>query len=196
MKRIAQFEKISFEEFLKACDFNENEDGVISKELFKEIYDKIKLPQRSTNGSAGYDFFMPFDCDIAFGESVIIPTGIKCCISDDWYLGLYPRSGQGFKFGIHIANTVGIIDSDYYNNENNEGHIMVKITNDSSINQDKPFCVKQGQAFCQGIFMQYGITIDDEQNAKSIRSGGFGSTDTDQVDNVTWDKDNPYSPAD
>lgn len=178
MNKVAIFQKISFEEFLKACEYNESEDGVVSKEFLKEIYDDIKLPQRSTNGSAGYDFFMPFDCDIAFGESVIIPTGIKCSIQDGWYLGLYPRSGQGFKFGVHIANTVGIIDSDYYNNKNNEGHIMVKITNDSSINQNKSFCVKQGQAFCQGIFVQYGITIDDEQNAKSDRSGGFGSTDS------------------
>lgn len=152
---------------------------VVKKEINKiiEVYPN-KKPQRSTEFSAGYDFYAPFDIKIPFGESLVIPTGIKCSIQHDMFLALFPRSGQGFKYGITITNTVGIIDSDYYNNDNNEGHIMVKITNNNnSIGKD--FEVKSGEAFCQGIFIPYGRTVDDDMVAKSVRSGGFGSTDKD-----------------
>ena len=104
-------------------------------------------------------------------ETIMIPTGIRTKIDNSWVLCLYPRSGLGFKFRLQLNNTVGIIDSDYYNSDN-EGHIFIKITNDT--NTGKTVSLKQGDAFAQGIFVQYGITVDDD--ATGIRNGGFGST--------------------
>lgn len=130
---------------------------------------EIKLPERATVGSAGYDFFAPKDYTVAEGETVVIPTGVRCCMEPGWVLSLYPRSGMGFKYLVGLANTVGIIDSDYYYSDN-EGHIMVKLVNRGS----EPLEIKKGKAFCQGIFTKYGVTIDD--NAKDIRNGGFNST--------------------
>ena len=129
------------------------------------------LPRRATAGSAGYDFFIPFDITLSPGQTVKIPTGIRCYIEPEWVLKIYPRSGLGFKFRLQLNNTVGIIDSDYYYSSN-EGHIMAKITNDS--NEDKTVSLKSGDGFCQGIFVEYGITFDDDVSAK--RDGGFGST--------------------
>ena len=106
------------------------------------------------------------------GETIKIPTGIKCKIDRDYVLKLYPRSGLGFKYRLQLNNTVGIIDSDYYGNENNEGHIMAKITNDS--NENKTVEIKAGTGFMQGIFVEFGITVDDD--ADGVRTGGFGST--------------------
>lgn len=90
----------------------------------------ISLPKRATKGSAGYDFFAPFDFSLNAGETILIPTGIRAEITDGWFLALFPRSGLGFKYRLQLDNTVGIIDSDYFYAEN-EGHIMIKITNDS-----------------------------------------------------------------
>lgn len=160
MNTVGKFEYISTEQLEKDIKSN---------------YCEIALPKRSTNGSAGYDFYAPYNIKIPYGESLIVPTGIKCSIRDGWFLALFPRSGQGFKFGIEISNTVGIIDGDYYNNENNEGHIMVKLTN-KDISVQKDFVVEKGQAFCQGIFLPYGVTVDDDKTEKSTRTGGFGST--------------------
>ncbi len=165
MKRIAKFEKVSFEQFKAAweSDFpNTNAEAV---------YNSIKLPRRATTGSAGYDFYTPSDFTLAPGETIKIPTGIRAKIDDGWVLKLYPRSGLGFKFRLQLNNTVGIIDSDYYNSDN-EGHIFCRITNDS--NENKTVELKQGDGFCQGIFLEYGITVDDD--ADGIRNGGFGST--------------------
>ena len=168
---ISKFYKVSFEQFKK--DFTEKfyTPVKLSDEEIREIWDDIKLPKRATTGSAGYDFFMPAKCIIAKGESVVIPTGIRCCMDNGWVLKEYPRSGHGFKTGIHLANTVGIIDSDYFYADN-EGHIMIKLVNDSSLaNLIK---LEKGSAFCQGIFIPFGITIDDDTTDK--RHGGFGST--------------------
>lgn len=161
MKRIATFEKVSAEQFCSDCGGK----NVLS------AFDRIKKPARATAGSAGYDFFTPFDIELAPGESVKIPTGIRARIDDGWVLKIYPRSGLGFKYRLQLANTVGIIDSDYYGSEN-EGHIQIKLTNDSR--DGKALSLKEGQAFCQGIFVEYGITTDDE--AEAARNGGFGST--------------------
>lgn len=161
MKRIAKFEKVSEAQFLK--DFEDV--------CAKEVYDGIKMPKRATSGSAGYDFYAPFDISLKPGQTVKIPTGIRVKIDDGWVLKIYPRSGLGFKYRLQLNNTVGIIDSDYYNSDN-EGHIFIKITNDS--NEDKAFSVKAGEGFAQGIFVEYGITVDDE--ADGVRNGGFGST--------------------
>ena len=166
MKKIAKFEKVSFENFKDAM---ESDFPNISN--VKEIYDKIELPRRATSGSAGYDFFTPADITLAPGETVKIPTGIRAWMEDGWVLKLYPRSGLGFKFRLQLNNTVGIIDSDYYDSDN-EGHIFCRITNDS--NENKTVSLKAGEGFCQGIFVEYGITIDDDADGK--RNGGFGST--------------------
>jgi dUTP pyrophosphatase len=175
MYKIAQFEKVSFEQFKKDwLKHNPTAKTAWSDAELEELYAAIKLPTRATNGSAGYDIIAMHDITVPFGGSVIIPTGIRCNIDNGWFLDLNPRSGHGFKYGIHLANTRGIIDSDYYNADN-EGHIMVKILNDCNTLTNNPFIVEKGKGFCQGIFTIYGITKDDECDAE--RHGGFGSTD-------------------
>ena len=165
MKRIAKFEKVSFDQFQSGFD------NLFSVEELKEIYEELPLPKRATKGSAGYDFFAPFDITLAPGQTIKIPTGIRAKMEDNWVLKLYPRSGLGFKFRLQLNNTVGIIDSDYYYSSN-EGHIFAKITNDS--NEGKTVSIKKFTGFIQGIFLEYGITYDDE--VEEIRDGGFGST--------------------
>ena len=165
MKRIAKFEKVSFEQFQSGFD---NE---YSLEQIKEMYDHLQLPKRATTGSAGYDFFAPFEITLAPGQTVKVPTGIRAKMEDGWVLKIYPRSGLGFKFRLQLNNTVGIIDSDYYYSSN-EGHIFAKVTNDS--NEGKVVNIKANTGFIQGIFLEYGITYDDE--VSEIRDGGFGST--------------------
>lgn len=169
MNRIAKFEKVSYEEFEKAVL---DVDSHLDEKHVKEYYDNIKLPVRSTTGSAGYDFFAYSDIFIEEISAVKIPTGIRCKIDDGWVLKIYPRSGHGFKYGVHLANTVGVIDADYYYSDN-EGHIFVKLTNDSVLSKD--ITINKGTAFCQGIFLPFGITVDDE--VTETRNGGFGSTD-------------------
>lgn len=166
---IAKFEKVSYEQFKKDCL---NLFPYMTEERIKSTYNEILLPKRSTTGSAGYDFYLPEEVALQKGDSIVIPTGIRCFIEDGWVLAAFPRSGHGFKYGIHLANTNGIIDSDYYDAEN-EGHIQIKLVNDSSLAKDISF--EQHTAFCQGIFLPFGITVDDEVYAK--RTGGFGSTD-------------------
>ena len=136
MNKIAQFHKVSFEQFEES--WKDSFPGTSDEEI-KAIYDGIKLPKRATRGSAGYDFFSPVDFTLKPGETIKIPTGIRVFIEEDWVLNTFPRSGLGFKFRLQMNNTVGIIDS------------MV-----------------------QGIFMQYGVTIDDD--VTEVRNGGFGST--------------------
>lgn len=172
MNKIAKFEKVSYEQFEKDVIALMPEYGYRKFEI-KEIYDEIKLPQRATKGSAGYDFYSPFSFVYHVDKTIVIPTGIRCQIDDGWVLQLYPRSGLGFKTGIRLANTCGIIDSDYYN-ANNEGHIMVKMITPSRIYDKKEVGLKNGERFVQGIFLPYGITVDDEIDA--VRYGGTGST--------------------
>ncbi len=166
MKKIAQFEKVSYEQFVSGLD-NPN----LSNEEVEEMYESLPLPRRATRGSAGYDFFAPFDIKLAPGETIKIPTGIRAKMEEEWVLKLYPRSGLGFKYRLQLNNTVGIIDSDYYYSSN-EGHIFAKITNDS--NENKTLEIKAHTGFMQGIFIEYGITYDD--SVVEIRDGGFGST--------------------
>ena len=166
MKRIARVEKVSFEQYKK--DYF---DTFNTLENVEEIYNDIKLPKRATKGSAGYDYFAPFDIVLKPNETIKVPTGIRVYMEEGWVLKNYPRSGLGFKFRLQLNNTVGIIDSDYYYSSN-EGHIMSKITNDT--NENKTITIKKGDGFSQGIFLEYGITYDDE--VSEIRDGGFGST--------------------
>lgn len=164
----AKFLKVSLEQF---------QEGYLelypqaTKEDIEEVYQSIQLPKRATKGSAGYDFFTPVDIVLKPQETIKIPTGIRCQMNERWVLMIYPRSGLGFKYRLQLNNTVGIIDSDYYHSDN-EGHIYIKITNDT--NEDKVLEVKKGQGFAQGIFMQYGVVEDDDVHEE--RNGGFGST--------------------
>ena len=168
MKRIAKFHKVSEERFVADWKdtFPETQESAIT-----EIYNEIKLPARATAGSAGYDFYAPVDLTLNPGETVKIPTGIRVEMEQDWVLKCYPRSGLGFKYRLQLNNTVGIIDSDYFYSDN-EGHIFAKITNDS--NEGKSLTIPADTGFMQGIFVEYGITVDDD--AKGVRNGGFGST--------------------
>lgn len=167
MKRIAKFEKVSMNRFIKDwIDVFGNTDEIIT-----EIYNNIKLPRRATSGSAGYDFYSLIDFTLQPHQTIKIPTGIRCKMETGWVLQCYPRSGLGFKYRLQLNNTVGIIDSDYYNSDN-EGHIFLKLTNDT--NESKWLKIKIGEGIAQGIFVEYGITYDD--NTSEIRNGGFGST--------------------
>lgn len=156
MNIVGKFEKVSLEEWQK-------EENI-------ELYNEIKLPKRATKGSAGYDFYAPFDFTLNPQETIKVPTGIKVKIEDGWFLSIFPRSSLGFKYRLRLNNTVGIIDSDYYH-ALNEGHIFIKITNESP---DKVVTIKKGEAFAQGIFIPFGITTDDE--VETVRTGGMGST--------------------
>lgn len=163
MQNITKFEKVSYEQY--------NRD--LLKNNIKDVdsYENIKLPKRATKGSAGYDFYTPFDIELKPNDTISVPTGIRCKMNENYVLMIFPRSSLGFKYRLNLDNTVGIIDSDYYN-ALNEGHIMIKVTNNSLDN--KTLILQKGDAFAQGIFVTYGITCDDETN--EIRVGGFGST--------------------
>lgn len=168
MKRIAKFHKVNEARFLE--DWKDNFPEASDEEI-KEIYKNIALPKRATAGSAGYDFYAPADFSIAPGESIKIPTGIRVEMDQEWVLKCYPRSGLGFKYRLQLNNTVGIIDSDYFYSDN-EGHMFAKLTNDGR--EGKTVELAKGTGFMQGIFVEYGITVDDD--ATGIRNGGFGST--------------------
>lgn len=183
-----KFYKVSYEQFLKDCDINIRKlpsyyrytDEEFEKRM-KEAYDHITLPRRSTSGSAGYDFYLPFDNISLFNnEPIVIPTGIKMELVNGYFLGLFPRSSYGYKYGMRLENTVGIIDADYYNNPDNEGHISAKISihpyipNDTIIKSSK-LSLARGDRYMQGIIMGYGLTIDDNP-ILNVREGGVGST--------------------
>ena len=169
MQRIAKFHKVSFEQF--SGDWTDAFGGVSADEA-RAVYDGIRLPARATAGSAGYDFFTPVAVTVAPGESVKIPTGVRVEMEEGGVLSIFPRSSLGFKYRLQLNNTVGIIDSDYFYSDN-EGHMFVKMTNDSR--EGKTVELAEGMAFAQGIFLPYGITVDDD--CTSTRNGGFGSTD-------------------
>ena len=166
MEKVARFEKISLKNFCQVM----RDDFMLADIEAEAIYNNLLVPSRSTTGSAGYDFKMPFDLELSPGKSIRIPTGIRCRINPGWVMCIFPRSSLGFKYKLQLDNTVGIIDSDYYNADN-EGHIMIKMTN----NGDKDLSLKRGAGFAQGIFLPFGITEDDE--VTQLRTGGFGSTD-------------------
>ena len=168
MKRIAKFHKVSSSRFAK--DWKDTFPDTDTEEISR-IYDEICLPVRATSGSAGYDFFSPVTITLKPGETAKIPTGIRVEMEENWVLKCYPRSGLGFKYRLQLNNTVGIIDSDYFYSDN-EGHIFAKITNDT--NENKTVEIPAGTGFMQGIFVEYGITVDDQ--AEGVRNGGFGST--------------------
>ncbi len=168
MHRIAKFEKVSFEQFKK--DWQDTFEHASIEEI-QALYEQVSIPQRATVGSAGYDFKTVIPIELAPQESAKIPTGIRASIEQGWVLQVFPRSGLGFKYRLQLNNTVGIIDSDYYCSDN-EGHIFIKITNDT--NENKTLSLKVQDGFAQGIFLPFGITEDDA--CDGVRNGGFGST--------------------
>lgn len=159
---IAKFEKVSFETFSKSLK------GV--NESIEELYNEIKIPKRATKYSAGYDFFMPYSRLLFKNQPEIVPTGIKVKIEPGWFLAITPKSGLGFKYSLELTNTIGIIDSDYYNNETTEGHIFIKLNSPVENN----LVLSKGQSFAQGILLQHGFAIED--NNFKERTGGLGST--------------------
>ena len=165
MQKIAKFYKVSYEQFEKDCK------GIFNEHEIKTIYDGIQLPKRATKGSAGYDFYSPVSFTLKPQETIKLPTGIRAQMCEGWVLQLFPRSSLGFKYRLQFNNTVGIIDEDYFYSDN-EGHIFVKLTNDSK--EGKTLQIEANEALVQGIFLPFGICEDDE--VSEIRNGGFGST--------------------
>ena len=140
-----KFEKISFKQFKKdVCDD-------------KNLYEEYSLPKRDTLYAAGYDFFALFDFVLKPGEIIKLPTGVKVDMNSDEVLLIVDRSGMGFKYNIRMCNQIGVIDKDYYNNKDNEGHMFIRLQNEG----DKDWIVKKGEGIGQGMFMKY-LTCDDE----------------------------------
>lgn len=154
-----KFEKISLKQFIK-------DTGLTEKE-----YNEITLPHRATPQSAGYDFHILEDLTLKTGEIKKVPTAIKASMNSDEVLMIYIRSSLGFKYNMRMCNQTGIIDSDYYNNEDNEGHIFIAIQNEGQ----ETVNLKANDRFAQGIFMKY-LTTDNEEEITSTRTGGIGST--------------------
>ncbi len=154
-----KFEKISLARFIK-------DTGLTEKE-----YQNISLPQRATQNSAGYDFHLIENLTLKPNEIKKIPTGIKAQMNNDEVLMLYIRSSLGFKYNLRLCNQTGIIDSDYYNNNDNEGHIFIKIQNEGK----EIVHLNANDRFAQGIFIKY-LTTDDEKQITTSRTGGLGST--------------------
>ena len=153
------FEKISFEQFKK--DISDD----------KELYESYNIPKRSTKESAGYDFESLFNFILKPGEIKKFPLGVKANMNSSEVLLIVVRSSQGFKYNVRLCNQVGVIDRDYYNNPDNEGHMWISLQNEGK----EDFIVKKGDHIVQGIFMKY-LTVDDEEEINNVRISGFGST--------------------
>ena len=133
-------------------------------------YENVKLPERKTTGSAGYDIDAAEGMEFWPGETLLVPTGLKAYMYEGEYLQLAIRSSLAVKRGLTLINGVGIIDQDYADNPDNEGHIMLAIHNTSI----DPQRIEKGERVAQGIFLPYYIGLCD--NARAERKGGFGST--------------------
>ena len=158
-----KFEKISFEQFKK--DISDD----------KELYESYSLPKRSTKNSAGYDIASLEEYTLKPGEAHIFVTGLKVTMNSDEVLYLYGRSSFGYKYNITLANSVGVIDSDFYNNIDNEGHFKVKLINHG----EKEVKINIGDRIAQGVFMKY-LIVDNEEKIIKERKGGLGSTDKEE----------------
>ena len=157
-----KFEKVSIDEFSKYYD--------------KTLYEEYDLPKRMTSHSAGYDFFAIEGFTLMPGEIKKIPTGYKATFGSDEMLMILVRSSMGFKYNVRMTNQVGIIESDYYNNIDNEGHMFVSLQNEG----DRDFVVKKGEGYAQGIFTKFLICDDDV--ITNERKGGLGSTNKERND--------------
>ena len=173
---------------IKTCDmeqFIEAFFAALSRECYYEIVDDrmfeeigirkedVVLPRIATEGSAGADFFAPFDIYLRKGEEIKVPTGVKAHCHRFTRLTIVPKSGLGFKYYTRLANTVGIVDADYYGNPGNDGCIFVKLRNEG----EKDLLITKGEAFCQGIFEPYIPDRDLNKEELAKREGGFGSTE-------------------
>lgn len=158
-----KFEKISFEQFKK--DISDD----------KKLYESYSLPKRSTKNSAGYDIASLEEYTLKPGEAHIFVTGLKVTMNSDEVLYLYGRSSFGYKYNITLANSVGVIDSDFYNNIDNEGHFKVKLINHG----EKEVKINIGDRIAQGVFMKY-LIVDNEEEIIKERKGGLGSTDKEE----------------
>lgn len=170
MKRVGKFEKVSYEQFYH--DIKEEFNGKWTDGEIEKMYKELELPRRANKGDSGYDFFAPFTFDLAPNKVIRIPTGIRVFIDDGWFLGCVPRSGLGFKYSATLYNTIGVIDSRYVLSDN-EGHITCKICCRNT--EGKTLYVEKGQGYMQGIFLPFGITVDDQTTG--TRNGGFGHSD-------------------
>lgn len=155
--KLAKFDKVSLQQYMSVGGSS------------TEQYHSIKLPHRATACSAGYDFYAPAEVVLEPHQTVKIATGIRAFMPSNWVLLILPRSGLGFSYRLRLDNTVGVIDADYVDSDN-EGHIFIKLTNEG----DRQLHIPAGSAFAQGIFTQYLLTEDDDTTA--IRNGGMGST--------------------
>lgn len=183
MIKVAKFEKVTFEQYQK--DIKDIIGDEYPVEQIKKIYERIQLPRRISAGSAGYNFYIPFTVRMLSGNTVKIPTGIRVRIVEGWMLQCYPASGIGSKYRLQLDDTVGIIDRDYYFTDN-EGHIFAKITDDSR--NTEVLQLKAGSPFMQGIFVQYGITEDDD--AEESRKGSFGNIERTHITLEEYIEDN------
>lgn len=163
MEKVRGFEKVSFEQWDK--------DNVVVVES-KEVWDSIALPKRATTHAAGYDIFTVVDFILKPNWEILLPLGIKVYMQADEFFMVAPRSGMGFKYYARLANTLGIIDSDFYNNQKTEGHCWIKLRNEG----DKDMQVKAGEAIAQGIFQKYLLADGDGYSNGEVRNGGLGST--------------------
>lgn len=150
------FKKISFEQFKK--DIKND----------RKLYESYNIPVRETKFAAGYDFEAIEEFILKPNEIKKIPTGIKANMEDDEVLYLIVRSSMGFKYNVRLCNQVGVIDKDYYNNKDNEGHMFLSLKNEG----DKDYIVKKGDKICQGIFMKY-LTVDNEKNNYIERNSDY-----------------------
>lgn len=167
MKKVAKFEKVSFEQFKK--DWIDTFENTYTEEEMMEIYNNIKLPTRKTRYSAGHDICIPFDALIKSGDTLKIPTGIRCKIDKEYVMLIFPRSSLGIKKNMYITNTIPVIDSDYYEADN-EGHIFLCVKNGGN----SILKLNNNDAIVQAVFLQYGTA--DDNDVKCKRNGGIGST--------------------
>ena len=150
------FEKISFEQFSKDVAPD------------RKLYDQIIIPQRESAHTAGYDLHLLNDIELKPGEVAKLPTGLKSRFQSDEMLLFIVRSGTGFKYNIRLCNQVGVIDSDYYNNPDNEGHLWIKVQNEDTVTHS----FKRGDSLVQGIFVKY-LTTDSDQNRNLERHSDY-----------------------
>ena len=171
MNCVGNFGKVSFEEFERSI---RSQTDAVTEEAIIDMYNDIKLPKRATTGSAGYDIYSPIWVSLERGESIRIPTGIRCEMDDGWVLTIYPRSGLGTKYRFVPDNLVPVVDGDYAFSDN-EGHIWLMMTyHGHEESENGTLEINRGDAIAQAIFLPYGVTKND--NATGIRNGGFGST--------------------
>lgn len=153
------FRKICYEQFKKDVEDN------------PALYEFFSLPKRSTQNSAGYDFFSVVDFTLKPGEKRVIPTGVKVFMGTQEMFMICVRSSMGFRYNVRLANQVGIFESDYYENPSTDGHIYVCLQNEG----DREYTIKKGDRFCQGIFIPFLIS-EEEEKIETVRVGGIGST--------------------